>query len=950
MYPLSTSGDSRRRYLPKTIFNSGCAAIPANQSTYGTETQMQTQDAKHQKRLTLVENFLRIISCGESIVELRGLDCTEKYRPKPYTKVGFYDQDHLREAAVAAVELSSRGVRGVYFTINPPRPDLLARRANRIDAIGPQEQIASTDSDILSRRWMLIDADPIRLSGVSSSIPEKESARKIIDQIELELSYKGWPDPIKADSSNGYHLLYRIDVPTNDNGLIRNCLRSLSHEYSTPTVSIDTSVYNPARICKLYGTVSRKGDHTSDRPHRCARVVTLPPDVQHIVTPLEKLQELAAAAPPEKGHPSTTGQSSGRNGASARRVKHTDPIKAASSYVSKIPPAVSGQHGHDQTFKVASILVDGFALSVSDALPIFQSWNATCQPPWSDADLERKLIEAEKRGEKSGKLLKEFQSHQDIQILIPQTFDDLISLTSSLSSSSSPSSPSPTGQSSGGEGDVAEKKTGTVTAPDVSHPSPPPSDHKRSPPIINGYETESGIIPIPMRLICQSITESANGWPKRLGSTLFIHDQSSTTITRREVDFLEKPSNLYGWLGSLLPTPPTFYTKPGLHSKEEVFGELCRTVEHFHSIESLPHEPPILGHYYTYPTPPPGNGDALAGFIDCFSPETPIDRDLIISMFATVLWGGPGGSRPAFLITSDRGRGSGKSTLASMLAEFAGGGLEISANEDAGKMKARLLSTEGLQKRVAILDNVKTLKFSWAELESLITSSTISGHRLYKGEGTRPNNLTWVITLNGVALSTDMAQRVVVIKINRPQHSGSWEDETRSYLRKHRDAIIADLIAVLQEDPIQLSRFSRWGRWERDVLSRLPDPNEAQKVITERQTEGNVESDESDLIENYIYEQLEDLTYDADRDKVVIPSDVLTKWYSEATGERHSAVSVGRIISQKINERSVSRLSKFRVTNLKAIAWTGENWSGETTHNDLKVRIEEKWINNRRKF
>jgi len=27
-------------------------------------------------------------------------------------------------------------------------------------------------------------------------------------------------------------------------------------------------VFNPARICKLYGTLSRKGDSTPERPHR----------------------------------------------------------------------------------------------------------------------------------------------------------------------------------------------------------------------------------------------------------------------------------------------------------------------------------------------------------------------------------------------------------------------------------------------------------------------------------------------------------------------------------------------------------------------------------------------------------------------------------------------------------------------------------------------------------
>ncbi len=67
-----------------------------------------------------------------------------------------------------------------------------------------------------------------------------------------------------------------------------------------------------------------------------------------------------------------------------------------SKYLAKIPGAVSGCGGHNHTFHVAGQLVHGFALAVEAALPMFQAWNATCQPPWSDAELERKLHQAAK--------------------------------------------------------------------------------------------------------------------------------------------------------------------------------------------------------------------------------------------------------------------------------------------------------------------------------------------------------------------------------------------------------------------------------------------------------------------------------------------------------------------------------------------------------------------------
>src|SRR5262249_7846055 len=65
-------------------------------------------------------------------------------------------------------------------------------------------------------------------------------------------------------------------------------------------------------------------------------------------------------------------------------------------YIDKVPRAVAGEHGHDQTFKVACRLVE-FGLSDAEALPLFTRWNESCQPPWEEKDLGRKLSEARKK-------------------------------------------------------------------------------------------------------------------------------------------------------------------------------------------------------------------------------------------------------------------------------------------------------------------------------------------------------------------------------------------------------------------------------------------------------------------------------------------------------------------------------------------------------------------------
>lgn len=893
-----------------------------------------TRTEKDLQAIACIQRWLSIFTAAHAdttpsaVVEIRAIGCTAKYKPRPHTIGGFFDLDHLREAAEAAFDLQLSNARGIYFTLNPVKPDLLSRRANRVEAISEADSISAADSDILRRHWILIDADPVRTSGVSSSEAEKAAALATIQRVRDDLALSDWPEPIKADSGNGYHLIYRVDLPNDEasTALVRNCLRALAAKFDSEAVKIDTVVYNAARICKLYGTISRKGDHTPERPHRFARIrkEDIPQEIKAV--PRELLEELAATAPAEKtagkssngSKPRSSSQGRGRGG-----NRNSDPIKAAAAYLAKVPPAISGQWGHKKIYHAACILIDGFALSTEDARPILLNWNETCQPSFSQADVERKLLEAEKNCERTGNLLKD-----SIRENLPRSITSVADLQMVWGGEPDEKSP-----------DAAIGESSTT--PELITVSPPPPSL-----ICNGVESEAGIIPASMDFICQSISKATNGWPKRVGGSLFIHDGISP-----EVDWLDKTAALFGWIGHATSQPPIFHRDPACHSREEVYAALTRVAEAFEAVESLPHEPPVPGHYYTYPTPRPGNGDALAGLIDRFNPETPIDRDLIVAMFATVLWGGGGGCRPAFVITSDRGRGSGKSTLASMLSQFAGGSLEISANEDAKSMKERLLSPDGLRKRVAILDNVKTLRFSWAELEALITSSVISGRRMYAGEGSRPNNLTWIITLNGIALSTDMAQRVVVIKINRPEHSGNWEDETRDYLRKYRHEIIADLIDVLRQPTIELSQYTRWGKWEKDVLSRLPDPNEAQRVIAERQAQGNVEADESELLEEYIAEQLESLGYVASEVQVMIPSAVLHMWFNAATGEKRSTIDVGRIVSQKIAEKAVQRLTKYRYKKFKCVLWVGEEANPERQpHFDVEERIDQKKREDRRNF
>jgi hypothetical protein len=180
----------------------------------------------------------------------------------------------FHERAFTAWFRPSGTAKGVYFMMNPIKPDLLARRCNRVDVAANDD--CTKDKDILCRRWLLVDADPVRDKKISATDAEKAKSLEVIQAVGDYLRGQGWPDAILCDSGNGYHRLYRVDLPADDGGVVKRILKALARRFDTPEVEIDKSVFNPARICKLPGTLARKGDNMPARPHRLARVLEVP--------------------------------------------------------------------------------------------------------------------------------------------------------------------------------------------------------------------------------------------------------------------------------------------------------------------------------------------------------------------------------------------------------------------------------------------------------------------------------------------------------------------------------------------------------------------------------------------------------------------------------------------------------------------------------------------------
>jgi hypothetical protein len=200
-------------------------------------------------------------------------------------------------------------------------------------------------------------------------------------------------------------------------------------------------------------------------------------------------------------------------------------------------------------------------------------------------------------------------------------------------------------------------------------------------------------------------------------------------------------------------------------------------------------------------------------------------------------------------------------------------------------LKTRLLSTEGLGRRVVLLDNLKTLRFSWAELEGLITSDVVSGHRLYAGEGQRPNLLTFCLTLNGATLSRDMAQRCVIVRLARPHHDPDWEAQTMALVEARRWEIIGDIVAALRAPAEPLARHTRWAAWEDAILSRVGDPNECGKILGERQEEVDEDASDAAVVREEFVQAIRGKGFHPDTMAVFFKSKNLAEIVNQAMGE-----------------------------------------------------------------
>lgn len=253
------------------------------------------------------------------------------------TTAGYFDNPD--DAVKAVAKLAGRAP-GIYITLNPVDPALLARAANRLD---PRAKHTTSDAEIIARHRLLLDFDPVRPAGISSSDAEHQAALERASTCAAWLTEQGWPAPIVADSGNGAHLLYRLDLPNDadSKALVEAVLKALAHRFDDEQVKLDTGVGNAARITKLYGTQARKGDPLPDRPHRMSRLLQAP----ETPSPVD-LECLRALVPPPAAPspPPARASSPSTHGAAFFAQVNAAAMRALPAWVPVLFPAATSYH------------------------------------------------------------------------------------------------------------------------------------------------------------------------------------------------------------------------------------------------------------------------------------------------------------------------------------------------------------------------------------------------------------------------------------------------------------------------------------------------------------------------------------------------------------------------------------------------------------------------------
>jgi hypothetical protein len=239
---------------------------------------------------------------------------------------GLYFSDHEQLAqTVERLDADPRVV-SLYYVINPVKPNFVRERQKAGDSVvenpnaeqveeilsGPSRELTKNE-DIDTLQWLFIDIDTTRSPELAgdperkkefdavqhecSTDAEKAATKVVATNILQDLDARGWPQPLLGDSGNGFHILCKLNMGNNQHNIhmLVDCLKALAAKHNCAVADIDCAVFNASRLTRAYGTTTRKGTNTPERPFRRNRL--LPPKAPILAVTLDQILQLGSAVP-----------------------------------------------------------------------------------------------------------------------------------------------------------------------------------------------------------------------------------------------------------------------------------------------------------------------------------------------------------------------------------------------------------------------------------------------------------------------------------------------------------------------------------------------------------------------------------------------------------------------------------------------------------------------------
>ncbi|MCP3170156.1 hypothetical protein [Myxococcus qinghaiensis] len=186
--------------------------------------------------------------------------------------LGFFDDEDAFTSA--CVEANAAG--NVYVGIQP-RPRRFLELAPNV--LRPLKKGASSQ-DIAVVTATVIDLDPVRPKDTASTEDELAHTLQVAEEAAAWCEAQGLSRPRLMMSGNGAQLWFALP-PLSLEGAhadrVQAAMRAFEAEvrarFQSGRVHVD-SIYDVARIIKVVGTVSRKGEGAAERPHRVARALS----------------------------------------------------------------------------------------------------------------------------------------------------------------------------------------------------------------------------------------------------------------------------------------------------------------------------------------------------------------------------------------------------------------------------------------------------------------------------------------------------------------------------------------------------------------------------------------------------------------------------------------------------------------------------------------------------